>query len=93
LFDRTRLTGEFGEAQHPRFLDAAGAYQKHGNRIFFRGSLENDRVEFVELPSEFRQAAQRFARFFDTAVDSGGALKIERFAGSLAFALVFRRER
>src|SRR6267378_2959796 len=93
LLDRSGLTGEFGEAQHPRLLDAAGAHQKHGNRIFFRGSLENHRIEIIELAREFRQTAQRFACFFYTAVDSGGALKIERFAGSLAFALVFRRER
>ena len=66
---------------------------KHGDCIFFRGSLKNDGVEIFETPREFRQPAQRFRRFLDAAMDRGGALEIERLARRLALALEFRRER
>ncbi len=92
-FDRPGLAGEFREAQHPRLLDAPASHQKHCNRIFLRGSLENDGVEVVKASREFGQAAQGFGGFIDTAMDRGGPLKIERFASCLAFASVFRRER
>ena len=66
---------------------------EYGHRVFFRGPLQDHGVEIFQPPREFGQSAQCFRRFLDAAMDRRGSLEIERFAGRLALALEFRRER
>ena len=93
LFDRPRLAGQVREAQHARLFDASGLHHKYGDGVLLSGTFKNDGVEVFESPREFRQPSQCFRRFLDAAMDRGGALEIERFAGRLALPLEFRGER
>ena len=93
MLDRTGLAREFRKAQHARLVDAPGAHRKHGNRVFLRCFLENHGVQIVKMSRDLWQPAPGFAGLFNAAMNRGRALKIERFACSLAFALVFLSKR
>ena len=90
MLDRTRLAGQFREAQQARLFDASGAHDEYGNGAVFRGALQDDSVEVFDTPRKIGQAAQGFRGFFDAAMNGGGALEIEGFACGFTLTLEFR---
>src|SRR6266852_55467 len=88
-----RLAGEFSEAQEEGLGNSPGANREDGNRLCFRGALENDGVEILDAPRDFRQAAQDVADLVEAAMQRRSALEVERSARGFAFLLDFRGQR
>src|SRR6266568_1924819 len=88
-----RLAGEFSKAQEEWLGNSPGANREDGNRLPFRGALENDGVEILDAPRDFRQAAQDVADLVQAAMQRRRALEVERSARGFAFLLDFRGQR
>src|SRR5712692_7230682 len=93
FFHGARLAGEFSEAQEEGLGNSPGANREDGNRLPFRGALENDGVEILDAPRDFRQAAQDVADLVEAAMQRRSALEVERSARGFAFLLDFRGQR
>src|SRR3989454_8356635 len=88
-----RLAGEFSKAQEEWLGNSPGANREDGNRLPFRGALENDGVEVLDAPRDFRQAAQDVADLVEAAMQRRRALEVERSARGFALLLDFRGQR
>src|SRR5260370_32040478 len=88
-----RRAGEFSEAQEEWLGNSSRANREDGNRLRFRGALENDGVEILDAPRDFRQAAQDVADLVEAAMQRRSALEVERSARGFAFLLDFRGQR
>src|SRR5260370_31445335 len=88
-----RLAGEFSEAQEEGLGNSSRANREDGYRLPFRGALQDDGVEILDAPRDFRQAAQDVADLVETAMKRRSVLEVERSARGFPFLLDFRGQR
>ena len=86
LFHGAGAFGRLGELDREGIGDAAATQEKKGDRILFRGRLEDYRVEILDTTRQLWNAATYGVYFFEATVQGGGALEIQIGAGLLAIA-------
>ena len=84
VFGRTRLAGDFAEAQEKRFAQTTGLKRENGDGLVFGGELEGDGVEILDAARQFGAEAESIVEFLDAFVERGGALEVELGAGAFA---------
>src|SRR2546422_8536922 len=64
LLRRPWLAGNLRESQEKRLCQPSGAHTVDADRLFFRGPLQNHRVQVLDPPREFRPPAQKLIELF-----------------------------
>src|SRR6267378_872647 len=93
LLRRPWLAGNLRESQEKRLCQPSAAHAVDADRLFFRGPLQNHRVQVLDPPREFRPPAQKLIELFYFFVQGGGPFEVQLLAGFLTLFLNSRPDR